>query len=430
MAVEDLGHPRRRWLDALSGEAREIARRRQRRKLVALLGTVVVAAAAAGAAGFHFGAATTAKTADWRPRLDSAALPTNGAYWQLTATRGRLMLTGGPGALQEQRVSSIAGGVVPGTCNATTIDPASLRVLANASGSCGDPRLYGQHVLPVTYVASSRSIYGMFTLGLRVAVASRRARLGYRLGPPVVRYPQCSDCGLEWIYGDASLWVYAPLASARADHGPGELFRISEQTGRVLQHWQMPVFTRALLAADADGVWISQSLFGGTPSPMRGRPIDYDSIYRVAPGMRTPQRVRPLGSWGADWIAAYGHTLWVDESDGRKPSRLWRLEGAGGSRRISARPLPSSSDCVQMGENSGPMVVGGPAVGIFCQNEQIEPGVAPPLQAFNPSTGADHSLVAPAVMGASAALGRSVYFIGTTAIGSHQRLYRISAPGA
>jgi hypothetical protein len=406
MAVGGTGHPRRSWLDALFGEAweREHTRRR-RHMLVALL---VAAAAAALALGLRDGGRVPSGASAGSAvsvKVSSAVLPSRGSYHQLAAVDGRLVVTGGD-------VDSATG-----ACSSTTVDAASLRVISAARGNCANPALYGQHVLPVNYISSHSGPSGL-TLGLRIATAVRGAPAGYTLGPTVLTYSQCSDCNIAWIYGDGSLWVYSPFATSMA-RNVGELFRISEHSGRVVQRWKMPSFTRALLAVDRDGLWVSQSLYGGMPLhvPATQR-LDYRSLYRIAAGMRSPVRVKALSTWGAYWIVAAGHSVWVDQSDGRKPSRLWRLVGAGAAAALSARPVPSGADCGEMGEGQ-PSTAGDAQVGIYCIALSETGGK---LQGFGSDTGSAHSTAVPALrQGAASAydsgpgpavvLGHSVFFL-------------------
>lgn len=360
-----------------------------------------------------------------RVTISSTALPLNGSYSNVAAIGNRIVVSGG-----------IQGGLVhgrlTGTCHSTTIDPLDLRVLANARGNCADPALYGRQVLPVSYVSRRRS--SPSELALRIAVVAPRARDGYRLGPVVLRYPQCSDCNLESVYGDGSLWVYAALTMPRVartgDHG-GMLLRISQRTGRVSQRWEMPTLTRALLAVDDDGLWIAQSLFGGEPWRLPASElVAYRSLYRVAPGMRRPSREFLIGPTEAYWMVASGHTVWLALANTRRGvsrwSLLWRLQGPAARAVVRHRLSRSGSQCAEVGE--GPTsTVGDPQSGVFCL------ALGPTrdfLQNFEFGTGAARAINVPAFEHPStsifydgpqstAVLGRSVFFL----FGPH-RLYR------
>ncbi len=93
-----------------------------------------------------------------------------------------------------------------------------------------------------------------------------------------------------------SLWICAPFSSLAGEHATGELFRVSERTGRVLQHWPLPRMTRALLAVDDDGLWIAPSIDSGGPN----------DLYHVPPGMRSPTGVLEIGTRTNPDLAGWG----------------------------------------------------------------------------------------------------------------------------
>ena len=418
MAVGHADRPRRRWLDALFGEARELGRRRHRRQLFLVL--IAGMAAAALALGLHEGGGSGAGAPGHAGvRISSAALPLHGNYHALATIGHRLVLTGGA-----------AGGVpwLTGRCSAVDVDPVTLRVSSTVRGDCADPRLYGRRVLPVGYVARRGS--PLFELGLRIAVVAPHTHGGYRLGPVVLRYPQCSDCGVEWIYGDGSLWIYAPWAAPamKMTDRSGELFRVSERTGRVIERWPMPSFTRSLLAVDDDGVWIAQSLFGGRSAHMSPRERGaYSSLYRVSPGLRAPAREFDVGT-GAYWMAASGHDVWLDLGNGRTPSRLWSLRGPAARPMIRHRSVASGFDCAEMGEGQ-PSTAGSARTGMYCIELSETGGV---LRGFDAVSGAPSAVpirhlgtdpvsALDSGPGPAVVLGRSVYFL----IGE-DRLFRVA----
>lgn len=359
-----------------------------------------------------------------RVSVSSTALPLAGSYSDVEAINGRVIVSGGT-------QGGLVHGRLTGTCHSATVDPVDLRVLATARGNCADPALYGRHALPVSYVAARRS--PLFALALRIAVAAPHAREGYRLGPVVLRYPQCSDCRLEALYGDGSLWIYSGFAapSMKQSATSGTLLRVSTSTGAVLQRWRLPSFSRPLLAVDADGVWIAQSLFGGMPARLPASQLNaYRYMYRIAPGMRTPTRAFRVGRDGAYWMVASAHTVWLDQVNAsagvNRWSLLWRFVGP------AARPIvrhlleKAGSQCAEMGE--GPTsTVGDPQTGVFCL--ALGP-TSDHLQSFDFDTGAGRAIDVPAFKHApssiyydgpqsTAVLGRSVFFL----FGPH-RLYR------
>lgn len=172
---------------------------------------------------------------------------------------------------------------------------------------------------------------------------------------------------MRWILGGGSLWLYAPYPASEMVTGSGELLRISEQIGRVQQRWPMPSFPRALLAVDADGLWIAPSAFSGTPIKTPAtRLIPYESLYRVAAGMRTPARRFWLGSGaGAYWMVAAGHTVWLEVSGDHPTSALWRLNGPTATPTTRPTRLPAEPGCGDSGE--GPAHdAGNEKIGIYC----------------------------------------------------------------
>ena len=207
---------------------------------------------------------------------------------------------------------SFADGRVHGTCAAASVDPLTLHVISVARGNCGDPALFGEHVMAIVYASSLRNHPGWGTnaLVMRIATVDRAARAGYRLGPIIVTYPDGSDSRAETIQGDGSLWVYASTTGPRSKLG--ELLRISETTGRVVERWMMPPIARALLATDANG--LSGLLPRTTPASRRmPRP------HRRSPSSRCtawhPACARPNASLTSDRTRGA-----VDR--GQRPQRL------------------------------------------------------------------------------------------------------------
>jgi hypothetical protein len=194
--------------------------------------------------------------------------------------------------VSNQYNTSFAHGRVEGTCSAATVDAVTLRVIGVARGSCGDPALFGERVIPIVYAPTQRNAPGWGTnaLAMRIATVDRAAPGGYRVGPIIVTYPDCSDCRAETIYGDGSLWVYSSMVGTRAKFG--ELLRVSETTGAVLERWKMPSLARALLATNFNGLWIAPSIESGWPAGATpSAKLADESLYRVTPGVRAPARV-------------------------------------------------------------------------------------------------------------------------------------------
>ncbi|HEY1711500.1 MAG TPA: hypothetical protein VGG07_01285 [Solirubrobacteraceae bacterium] len=262
--------------------------------------------------------------------------------------------------------TTFVDGRVGGTCAAATVDPASLRLISVARGNYGDPSLFDQHVIPVTYVPTvhDHSGWGVNPLAMRISVAVRSAPTGYRVGPVIVTYPDGSDMRAETIDGDGSLWVYAPLVGLRLSHA--EVLRVSLRSGRVLERWRMPPITRALLATNADGLWLAPSNESGySGHATAGEKIAQASLYHITPGTRTPARVFDVGAWGARWLVAHRQSVWLARGPVSRTPTLWRFEGPRASPTLrGARTAGGVQDCGDLGD--GPVTVMGSSRGILC----------------------------------------------------------------
>jgi hypothetical protein len=345
-------------------EARRFQRRRRRGYLMLAL---VVCAAAVGAVlldqGGGGGGARSGRVASVGPArmaLASKDLPGLGQSPFVAVSEDRLIVS-------DTANTSFANGRVEGTCAAASVDAVTLRVVSLVRGNCGDPALFGERVLPIVYAPTLRNAPGWGTnpLAMRVATVDPAAPGGYRLGPVVVTFPDGSDSRAETIYGAGSLWVYAPMTGPRFK--PGELLRVSETTGQVVERWKMPHIDRALLATDSDGLWVAPSSESGWPvGATRSEKKADESLYRVAVGMRSPTRVFDIGQQGARWLAAEGQTVWVDINN--RPSRspaLWRFAGSMATPTVRDAPTPSAAaQCADMGE--GPATVLASASGVYC----------------------------------------------------------------
>ncbi|HTU95396.1 MAG TPA: hypothetical protein VMF14_06110 [Solirubrobacteraceae bacterium] len=314
---------------ALFPEARRLARRR-RRRYAALVIVACGAAAVAGALIPGSGSGPPRRADDGRigVGVSSITLPTAGDYFSLATVNGHLLVSGGPdGPLFPSGTTTLVHGRAQGTCTAAIVNPVTLRLGSAARGNCGDPALYGERVMAISSLARGIPTGGgAGAFAVRIARADPTARDGYRLGPIVMTYPQCSDCGAEWIYGDGSLWLYDNVTTFRSH--AGQLLRISATTGAVLQRWRVPGFTRVLLAADADGLWFApsnESSMGPGLHPTPAQQRAYQSLYRVTPG--SPP-VAVLDVRTAFSLIASDHTVWVDAGDQRDAVQRWRLHGS------------------------------------------------------------------------------------------------------
>jgi hypothetical protein len=419
---------RRPDLQALFREAWALRHRRRRRR--ALLALIAAAAAAAIAVAVSRAgpsspdAAAGGRAGTGTVSVASAALPRAGDYFSLASVNGRLIVSGGPdGSLfGSGATTAMFHGLPVGTCDSAIVDPATLRLRGFARASCGDPALYGERVLPIAYEWRGLPPRGGTpTMAIRVATVDRAAPGGYRLGPIVATYPQCSDCGPQWIHGDGSLWIYDPLAGGGFRAPTGMLLRVSASSGRVVQRWSMPSIVRPLIAVDGDGLWLAPTNESGEPlHTPRAALIRYRSLYHVRPGARTPAPVLDLGASGALWLVASGHTVWV-ETDGGPRSRLWRISGPRGAPANLGMYPRGSEQGGEFGAGA-PTYAGNAAIGIYYVANPQSAGVdstrqrivrlAPDAAAQRTAATVDartSELYGPSPAGV--ALGRSFYFI-------------------
>src|ERR1700733_11231165 len=202
----------RRWLRSLFHEARQLERRRRRRYAA---GVVLVCGIAAGG-GFLISenGVSSAGPGDHPvpPLVSSLALPKAGGYFSLAVVGGHVIVSGGPeGSLfPSGSTTSLSNDRAVGTCDAAAVEPGTLKLGHVAHANCGDPTLYGEQVLAVSYLAQPPASRPdeLDTFAVRIAHVDPAARDGYPLGPIVMTYPQCSDCDAQWVYGDGSLWLY------------------------------------------------------------------------------------------------------------------------------------------------------------------------------------------------------------------------------
>jgi hypothetical protein len=364
----------RRAVHVLFPEARRLGRRRRLRYggLALLVAVTVIAVVAFGRGSAGRDAAPPAV----RPAsvaVASLALPRSGNFSSVMVTGRRLIVSGAPGGyalISPGYSTTLVGGRAAGVCDAASVDPRTLVLGRVVRANCGDPALYGEHVLPIAYALVHEPYGGSFATEVRIARFDPAARDQYQLGPVITRYPECSDCQISWIYGDGSLWIYNPLASLT--HGrSGEVFRISTRTGRVVQRWTMPEIVRALLAVDANGLWLSPSIESGVPGRLSfSHYKPYLSLYRIAPGARSPRRVLTVGGSGARWLVASGHTASVDIDDRDGHSTVWSFTGT--ARPVHGKAL---SDTVVGGELGAgePTVAGNDTIGFY--NVQLGNGL-------------------------------------------------------
>jgi hypothetical protein len=428
--------PLRRALEALFPEARRRARRRRRLYLsvlamIAAATVVVVAVAWPPPRPRH--SVTSSVTQTTPASVSSTQLPADG-FFSITTSGGKLLISGGRMApLASGTQVDLRNGRVAGACNAVAVDPRTLKLGAIKQANCGDPALYGQHVLPVAYWTVAHPSMSRQVIDVRVARSDPAARDGYTLGPVVTSYAPCSDGQASWLYGDGSLWIYNPLAHPTSSPlHRAVLLRISERTGAVLQRWRMPEIIRALLAADRDGLWLSPSIESGFAGHLlRAQRTPYQSLYRITPGQRAPSRLLATGQDGARWLVAGGTTATIAVGEGHGEESIETITGDRGAvrgPRISAIKFGG-----ELGIPGGPTVAGSPSFGFFTTVPGNHTEMVRTVSAKNGRARTIAHIPSPLVSPidqppTTAILGQSFFFISPSR--SNDALHRVTPPRA
>ena len=369
-------HRVERALEALFREARLLERRRRRRRTVlALVACVLGAALGYLVANVSGGSRVVSGDRPISVAVSSVSLPKSGKYFSLAVVDGRVVLSGGPqGSLFPSGMASTASGrpapvnsKPTATCDSAVVDTSTLHLNDRMTANCANPALYHERAIAVSYWVNSRGSPSGTLIETRIARIDPAAPDGYTLGPVVIRYPQCSDCWAQQIYGDGSLWIYDQVIPAGSRFAQvGQLLRISESTGAVVQRWQMPSIDRPLVAVNADGFWFAPSNESGWPQHTpQSQLIRYRSLYHVWPGAHAPVRVLAVGGNGdALWLVASGHSVWLDANHNPRAGTLWRLTGMSAKASLIGAYPARSTEGGEYGEGA-PTYAGNGAIGIY-----------------------------------------------------------------
>lgn len=276
------------------------ARRLQRRRyllvataLAVIFGAIVVAVAMSSGGGRRpTGGRHHAETAPPRAtppvstqKPPGVALPSSALFNQISVTSSGLLLTGVTDANGESPENAPQS-----SCVAAPLDPQTLAVGRLRVGSCGDPLLTGRTVEAInTQLPHSNNA----TISINVADP---ATGHVSDGPVVMTYGSYSDTGPVIAYGAQWLWIYDNSTT----NGP-ELLQVSMSSGDVVDTIRMPALYRPLLAADAGGVWVANSI-GGSPAP---------ALFHVGAGASAPNVVIPDTNVPICWLHADGTSAWV-----------------------------------------------------------------------------------------------------------------------
>jgi hypothetical protein len=142
-------------------------------------------------------------------------------------------------------------------------------------------------------------------------------------------YDAVSDTQPVTAYGGGSMWVY----DVATTNGP-EVVQIAEATGEVTDTVRLPTLYRPLLAANDDGLWLGNSVQGGSSS---------SPLWHVAPGATAAVAVAgPPATQVADkagvgprtfdldvmWLVGSGDRLWAGIAlAGNIDQTIWGFEG-------------------------------------------------------------------------------------------------------
>ncbi len=278
-------------------EARRLRRRRYLFTAVAfvtVLGAIVAGLALHNGGGrgptrggrHHAGAARPRATPPVSaPKPPGVALPSSALFNQISVTGQGLLLTGVTNANGESPETSPQS-----TCAAASLDPHTLAAGPLQTGSCGDPLLTGRTVEAVeTPVPQSNNA----TISINVADPATRQ---VRNGPVVMSFGSSSDTRPVLAYGTAWLWIY----DVATTDGP-ELLQVSASSGVVADTVRMPALYKPLLAADAGGVWVANSISGSA-----GPALSYVGAGSSVPSILIADTNVPIC-----WLQADGTSAWV-----------------------------------------------------------------------------------------------------------------------
>ena len=294
-------------------------------------------------------------------------LPHGGEYDTITLLDGLLTLSGQTAGAHDSTV-----------CHAAVVNPRTLTLSQQHTGSCDDPALSGEPVLPIEAgepdVPFRGGGTGIGTDTVRVAHLTA-APPGYQVGPVLMRSPQISTAHPVWAYGDGCLWLYDGTTGRGS-----ELLRISLTSGAVLARVSMPDLPRPILAADADGLWMAPAVNGGG-----------HAVYHLAPGAATATQVLKMSRQYVGWMVASGHDLWLDVAFGGKTQTLLRLHGASATPTLRVTLRTSTLDNEVQIQGSGATVVGDATDGLWTAVPPLS-GNTQRIVKINPTTGTLNSI--------------------------------------
>jgi hypothetical protein len=234
----------------------------------------------------------------------SLTLPSGYDFYGLSADTGQLLADGS---------APVPSSAVPTLCAAASIggDPPAVHNVSMTN--CEDPASAGEEVAAViTERPDPHSASGVTGT---IAVAHHDAATdSYTVGPVVMKYTSGSDTKPIVVSGGGSLWIY----DRDTTNGP-EAIEVSATSGQVDDVVRTPAFSRPIIAANSDGLWLGNSIEGGQVA---------GTLFHVAPGSHAVSTVVASQSDAVDWMVAGPGHVWV----GMRPNTstllsLWRFDG-------------------------------------------------------------------------------------------------------
>lgn len=221
------------------------------------------------------------------------ALPTGYSFDRFAYDAGKLAIAG------------TTSNAVDAPCVKALVNPSSGEIGPVVTGDCADPAMFG-HLL------------GAVVAGAATNTATVRVRLAGSAtpGPVVMTYNDASNTHLVTAYADdGSLWIYDVAAVG----GPRAL-QVSS-AGKIETNVAMPQLFRPVVAANADGLWIGNSILG---TPGSGT---FAALYRVAARGKTATPVLADKSVVTDWLVADHGSVWAGvRTPGEEQETLWRID--------------------------------------------------------------------------------------------------------
>jgi len=265
----------------------------------------------------HGGAPSASKGPSGR-QYPSVSLAGGDLFDQIAVSGNGLLLTG------ETHVG--AGSLSP-TCVTAAVEPTSLALTKPVEVDCDDPAAYGQTVGEVNnYIVDSNNA--------TISIARLDPQTGNTLvGPVVMTYASYSDTRPVTTYGGGWFWIYdnSTITTSNEvvnENNPGiaQLLQVSTSTGEVVNTVEMPKLYRPVMAANDEGLWIGNSVEGGTCAGC----APPSALYFVAPGSADVQvAIADTGSVTC-WLLGASHQLWAGiggQRTGCGTQSIWRFDG-------------------------------------------------------------------------------------------------------